>query len=81
MLAAIRAGITTILIPEQNKKDLEEIPKHILKKIEAVPVRTIDDVLKLALEQYPPPPATAESAPVKPKPTHRRVAHQPKVVS
>ena len=33
MLAAIRAGITTIIIPEENKKDLEDIPKHILKKV------------------------------------------------
>jgi ATP-dependent Lon protease len=81
MLAAIRAGIKTVLIPEQNRKDLEEIPKHILKKIEVIAVTTIDDVLKLALEKYPPPPATAESAPVKPKPTARRLAQQPKVVS
>jgi len=81
MLAAIRAGIRSILIPEQNTKDLEEIPKHILKKIQVVPVTTIDDVLKLALENYPPPPAAAESAKVKPKQPARRVPHQPKVVS
>jgi ATP-dependent Lon protease len=55
MLAAIRAGITTIIIPEENKKDLEEIPKHILKKVKIVTARVIDDVLRVALESYPPP--------------------------
>jgi ATP-dependent Lon protease len=56
MLAAIRAGITTIIIPEENKKDLEEIPKHILKKVKVVTARVIDDVLRVALETYPPQP-------------------------
>lgn len=55
MLAAIRAGITTIIIPEENKKDLEEVPKHILKKVRIVTARVIDDVLKVALETFPPP--------------------------
>src|ERR1700687_4066101 len=54
MLAAIRAGITTIIIPEENKKDLEEVPKHIMKKVKVVTARVIDDVLKVALETYPP---------------------------
>ena len=53
MLAAIRAGITTVIIPEENKKDLEDIPKHILKKVNIVTARVIDDVLKVALEKYP----------------------------
>ena len=61
MLAAIRAGITTIIIPEQNKKDLEEIPKHILKKIKIVSAANIDEVLKLALEKYPPAATTARN--------------------
>jgi hypothetical protein len=43
MLAAIRAGITTIIIPEQNRKDLDEIPKHILKKIKIVSAANIDE--------------------------------------
>ena len=63
MLAAIRAGITTIIIPEENKKDLEEVPKHILKKVKVVTARVIDDVLKVALESYPPaPPAKTAGA-------------------
>ncbi|MDD2319033.1 MAG: endopeptidase La [Geobacteraceae bacterium] len=82
MLAAIRAGITTIIIPEQNKKDLEEIPKHILKKISIVTASCIDDVLKLALEKFPPaPPSTAKNTPHKPKSTARRMTSPPKVVS
>jgi len=82
MLAAIRAGVSTIVIPEQNKKDLEEIPKHILKKIRIVSAATIDEVLKLTLENFPSPvPAPARSTPQKPKTTARRVAPPTKVVS
>jgi ATP-dependent Lon protease len=55
MLAAIRAGITTVIIPEQNKKDLEEIPKQIMRKVTVIPVKGIEEVLKIALETYPPP--------------------------
>jgi ATP-dependent Lon protease len=54
ILAAIRAGITTIVIPDQNKKDLEDIPKPILKKVKIVTAKTIADVLSVALEQFPP---------------------------
>jgi ATP-dependent Lon protease len=64
MLAAIRAGITTVVIPEQNRKDLEDIPKPILKKVTVVSARTIDEVLRVALEQYPAPrPAAAAARP------------------
>ncbi len=55
MLAAIRMGIKTIVIPEQNMKDLEEVPKHILRKVTVVPAKVIDDVLSVALETFPPP--------------------------
>ena len=53
MLAAIRMGIRTIIIPEQNKKDLADIPRHILKKIQIVTAKEIEDVLKVALEKAP----------------------------
>ncbi len=53
ILAAVRAGIKTVIIPEQNKKDLEDIPKEIQKKVRIVAVKEIDEVLKLALEKYP----------------------------
>jgi len=81
MLAAIRAGITTIIIPEQNMKDLDEIPKHILKKIKIVSASKIDEVLKLALEKFPPAPAPVRSTPSKQKAPARRAPSSPKVVS
>ena len=79
MLAAIRAGITTVIIPEQNRKDLEEIPKQIMRKVTVVPVKWIDEVLKVALETYPPPPVTQPESPAegpipKQKPVSRRSA-------
>jgi len=49
LLAAHRAGIKKVLIPEANKKDLVEIPKNILKDIEVVTVKNIEEVLKIAL--------------------------------
>jgi ATP-dependent Lon protease len=79
MLAAIRLGITTIIIPEQNRKDLEDIPKHILKKVKIVFAKTIDDVLKVALEKYPPTtPGTVKSLPPKAKPPVSRVMVSPR---
>ncbi len=49
ILAAHRGLISKVLIPFENKKDIEEIPKKILKKIELVPVNNIDEVLQQAL--------------------------------
>ena len=49
LLAAHRARIPKILIPEDNKKDLAEIPKDILKDLEIITVKTVDEVLKVAL--------------------------------
>jgi ATP-dependent Lon protease len=50
-LAAKRLGITKLLIPKRNKKDLEEIPKYIKKDIEFILVDTMDEVLKAALKK------------------------------
>ncbi|HBR17731.1 MAG TPA: endopeptidase La, partial [Deltaproteobacteria bacterium] len=50
-LAALRAKINTIILPERNKKDIEEIPKDIQKKLKFVFVRHMDDVLKVALKK------------------------------
>jgi ATP-dependent Lon protease len=50
-LAAKRLGITKLLIPKRNKKDLEEIPKYIKKDIEFTLVDTMDEVLKAALKK------------------------------
>jgi ATP-dependent Lon protease len=48
-LAAFRAGIKTIIIPDRNQKDLEEIPKQLRRKLRIVPVKYMSDVLKVAL--------------------------------
>jgi ATP-dependent Lon protease len=66
LLAAHRGGIKTVLIPEQNVKDLAEIPDNVKNKLEIVPVRWIDKVLEIALERHPQPmvevPVTAVTA-------------------
>ena len=58
-LAALRARIYTIIAPEQNQKDLDEIPKHIRRRLDFKFVKHMDEVLKLALRGYP-----GEDAPV-----------------
>src|SRR5471030_166967 len=62
LLAAQRGGIKTVLIPEQNEKDLADIPDNVKNKLEIVPVRWIDKVLEIALERAPE--ALVEVAPV-----------------
>ena len=67
LLAAVRGGIRLALIPEENVKDLAEIPDTIKDKIEILPVKWIDKVLELALERLPEPlpePAVGPVAPV-----------------
>ncbi|MGA0612721.1 endopeptidase La [Caldimonas sp. KR1-144] len=53
LLAAHRGGIKTVLIPEENVKDLQEIPENVKNHLEIVPVKWIDRVLELALERQP----------------------------
>lgn len=53
LLAAIRGGVKTALIPAENVKDLTEMPDNIKNKIEIVPVKWIDQVLERALERMP----------------------------
>jgi ATP-dependent Lon protease len=55
LLAAHRGGIKTVLIPEENLKDLQEFPENIKNSLEIIPVRWIDKVLELALEHPPQP--------------------------
>ena len=70
LLAAHRGGIKTVLIPDENRKDLVEIPDNIKGNLEIKPVKWIDEVLALALTQQPVPlthdaaPAPAAEAPV-----------------
>ena len=51
LLAAHRGGITTVIIPEENRKDLVEIPKNVTASLDIRPVRWIDEVLDIALER------------------------------
>ncbi len=55
LLAALRGGIKTVLIPDENVKDLAEIPDNVKEGLEIVPVSHVDDVLKLALIEMPEP--------------------------
>jgi len=55
LLAAVRGGIRTTLIPEENVKDLVDIPENIKNVLEILPVKWIDQVLELALERKPEP--------------------------
>ena len=61
LLAAHRGGIATVIIPEENSKDLVEIPKNIKEKLNIIPVKWIDQVLEIALEKMP------EQAPQEPE--------------
>jgi ATP-dependent Lon protease len=55
LLAAHRGGITTVLIPKENEKDLVEIPDNVLKGLTVIPVGTVDEVLSEALTRVPVP--------------------------
>ncbi|MGR3592882.1 MAG: endopeptidase La [Limimaricola soesokkakensis] len=55
LLAALRGGITTVLIPEENEKDLAEIPEVVKKGLEIIPVSHVSEVLKHALVRQPEP--------------------------
>ncbi len=61
LLAALRGGIKTVLIPEENVKDLAEIPDNVKNRLELVPVKWIDRVLEFALTQAPQPLADDDS--------------------
>jgi ATP-dependent Lon protease len=62
LLAAHRGGISTVLIPQENEKDLVEIPKNIKDKLTIVPVKWIDEVLAHALQHLPMPKAESKGS-------------------
>src|SRR6187549_3656690 len=64
LLAALRGGIKTVLIPEENAKDLQDIPENVKNQLEIVPVKWIDRVLEIALERVPQ--ALPDEEPAKP---------------
>ena len=78
LLAALRAGIKKVLIPEENVKDLAEIPDNLKNALEIIPAARMDDVLKVALVKMPDPiqwetEAAAVSGPDAPAPDGSRV--------
>ncbi|MFZ9297338.1 MAG: endopeptidase La [Hylemonella sp.] len=80
LLAALRGGIKTVLIPEENVKDLQEIPENVKGGLDIVPVKWIDKVLEIALERQPSPlPDLEHGAPVAPvadtAPTTESIKH------
>ena len=70
LLAAHRGGIETVIIPDENVKDLAEIPKNVTESLSIRPVRWIDEVLDIALER----PLTPQSGKVQEEP---KVASEP----
>ena len=67
LLAAQRGGIAHVIIPQENARDLAEIPEHVIANLEIHPVRWMDDVLQIALTSVPTPrPAGSEVDVVKP---------------
>ncbi|MEC7370571.1 MAG: endopeptidase La [Pseudomonadota bacterium] len=55
LLAAHRGGIKVVMIPDENKRDLKEIPDNIKGELEIIPVKWIDEVLEVALQRMPTP--------------------------
>ncbi len=66
VIAAHRAGVKTVIAPENNQKDLEDIPDFVKKDLEFVFVKHVDEVLKVALIH--PPMAGQVKRPVEPRP-------------
>jgi ATP-dependent Lon protease len=77
LLAAHRGGIKTVLIPEENVKDLADIPDNVKNRLEIVPVRWIDRVLEVALERMPKPLPEEEVAAVAATPAEPAKAATP----
>ena len=67
LLAAHRGGISTVLIPSENEKDLAEIPKNIKDKLNILPVKWIDEVFAHALQRMPLPEASSKDKKSKPE--------------
>jgi ATP-dependent Lon protease len=66
LLAAHRGGIKTVLIPEENVKDLAEIPDNVKNRLDIHPVKWIDNVFEMALERKPEPLSEDDVAPLPP---------------
>jgi ATP-dependent Lon protease len=64
LLAALRSGVKTVLIPEENEKDLADVPDTVKSGLEIIPVSTMDQVLARALTRPPTPIERTETTPV-----------------
>jgi len=62
LLAALRGGMKTVIIPEENAKDLSEIPENVKNSLDIKPVARMDDVLRVALTRSPEPQEWNEAA-------------------
>ena len=76
LLAALRGGIRTVIIPEDNRKDLADLPKNVTQDLEIIPVKWIEEVLDIALERPLPQRAdkVAEGVITKPSKSRQRAA-------
>ena len=72
LLAAHRGGVKLVIIPEENEKDLVDIPKNIQQNLEIKPVKWIDEVLELALTHLPEPRKTKSSTSKKSRTTRKK---------
>jgi ATP-dependent Lon protease len=73
LLAALRGGIKTVLIPSENQRDLQEIPDNIKQNLDIKPVKWIEEVLHIALQQLPLPLGESAVATVKAEPENLAV--------
>jgi ATP-dependent Lon protease len=63
LLAALRGGIRTVIIPEENRKDLADIPRNVTQGLEIIPVKWIDEVLDIALVRALAPEPSSDPSP------------------
>jgi len=78
LLAAHRGGISIVLIPEENRKDLADMPKNVKDKLDIRPVRWIDEVLQVALLHQPEPHKSGEAKEPEAKTVKPKVSAKPK---
>jgi ATP-dependent Lon protease len=72
LLAALRGGIQTVLIPDENRRDLAEIPQNIKQNLEIKPVKWIDEVFEVALQHLPSPEEEKDAEKETPPPVMKR---------
>jgi len=81
LMAAMRGGLTTVLIPKENEKDLAEIPDNVKKGLDIIPVATVDEVLQRALTRMPVPIEWDEEVPAAAAPAAEVKAEVPLVTT